>query len=145
MIVGDGNVDAVQAACFEAAKELVPRRKALRIADRKTKDFSVSVSTNAARDEQRFADDALVGAHLRKERVNDDEWVRCVEPAIQESRDRLVECLRKATYRRFRKRRPTQTFGYPRDLPRRDAVDDHLHQAHDEGLFAAAITLEDVG
>ncbi len=149
MVVRDNQIDSREATAFEPVEEALPTALGLAVAHLQSQDLAVAQLVDACRQQRTqrtHRPHPSTFTHLEYQGI--DQHKRVPLPAQVALVPRLherVEALAQVGDGRFGKAGPTQLLGNPGHLPRRDAVDDTLHEREHQGLFAALVAREQLG
>ena len=146
VVVGDDQIDAGQATAFEPGEEVHPRALTLAVADLQAQHLAVASFVDAGRHQRADRPHPPVFAHFDHQRIHEHEGVALpAQVALVPGRHQRIETLAQVGDRGLGEARATQLLSDAGHFARRDAVDHHLHQGEDEGLFTALVACEQLG
>src|SRR3954453_1461588 len=140
--VGDGELDADQAARDERAQELAPERLGLGLTDVQADDLASAGLVDGVRDHDRLARDAAAVADLLDLGVDEQIRVAALQRPLPERLDLLVEQPRDPTDLALADAQP-ETLDELIDPPRRHAADIGLLDDRAERLLGALARLQE--
>jgi hypothetical protein len=126
MIVGDDELDAVQAARLQRLQKLLPARPALPVGQFHREHLAPAFPVDADRDQHRVARNDPILAHPFVAGVQDQIGIRFFQLALAKRLQRRIQPLVDGADRRGRERVPDQFLGDLLHLPRRDTLHIHL-------------------
>ena len=139
MIVGDDELDAVEAAATQSEKEVLPRRAAFPVGHVDSQNLAASVPVDSDGDQHGLAHDHAAIAHLLIARVEDEVRKGLGEGAVGKGVEALVQALVDGGDGGGREGMAAQLLGDRLHLSGRDALHVHLGQRRDQRLLGALI------
>src|SRR6516225_2579301 len=145
MVVGDHELDAMQAAFFEAVKKVPPTRPALAVGKLHPQDLPSPLPVDADCNQNSLRLDHVIHPNLFVTCVQDQIREGLGQPPAGKARKLIVEFLDDRRNRRCRKRMPDKLLGDRLHLPRRNALNIHLRKRRKQRFVRTLIALEQLG
>src|SRR5438094_4941304 len=145
MVIGDDQLDAVQAALAQAEQQVLPGGAAFAIGHLDGEDLAPAVPVDADRDQHRLADHDAALAHLLVAGIDDEIGKGLIKPPAGKGGQARIEPLVDRRDRRGRAGMAAQLLGDRFYLPGRDTLDVHLGQRRDQRLLGALVAFEQFG
>ena len=145
MIVGDDELDAMEAAPAQLDEEILPRRAAFAVGHLDGQDLTAPVPIDPDGDQHGLAHHHAALAHLLVAGVEDEVGEGFGERALGKGVEAFVQALVNGGDGGGREGVAAQLLGDRLDLAGRDALHVHLRQRRHERLLGALIALEELG
>src|SRR5271165_2154675 len=145
MIVGDDELDAVEAAPAQSDKEVLPGGAAFPAGHFDGQDLAAPIPVYSDGDQHGLAHDYAALAHLLIPGVEDEVGERLGKGALGEGVKVFVQALVDGRNGGGREGVAAQLLGDRLDLAGRDALHVHLGQRRHQRLLGALVALEELG